>query len=400
MIGLSAAWRLAQRGARVTVYDPAPGRGASHAAGGMLAPVTEAWFGEEPLVRLMLASVRRWPDFARELQAATGQSTGHRPDGTLLVSYDADDRVALRRLETFHEHLHFPVERLTTREAREVEPLLAPTISGALLVRGDHSVDNRRLVHALLAACELTGVAFQHDRVGSITGAADTPERRPAIGLTDGNRVVADHVVLAAGAWSPLVDGIPDAPVRAIRPVKGEILRLRCTAATGPILGRTLRAIVEGGAIYVVPRADGEVVVGATSLDTGYDATVTAGGVWQLLRHARAVLPMITELEFVEAWAGLRPGSADNAPIIGASALPGVTLAAGHGRNGIALTPITAEAVAAAVLDGTFPPEVAGFGPDRAALAAASVDAPTLDAQTPPAATTAAGCETAGLGAS
>jgi glycine oxidase len=356
LIGLAGAWRLAQRGASVVVCDPAPLSGASYAAAGMLAPVTEVHYGEELLLALNLASAARYPGFVAELEDAAGQTVGHRTEGTLAVAFDAGDRAVLEELHAFQTKLHLDAELLDRRECRRLEPMLAPSVHGGLHVAGDHQVDNRRLGKALLAAATRAGVDVRREAVTALTRDGD---KVTGVTLATGEQAATGTVVLAAGPWCNDLAGLPrDVPVR---PVKGQILRLRTKA---PFLTRTVRAVVQGSTVYVVPREDGEIVVGATMEEMGFDTEVRAGAVYDLLRDAHAVLPGIAELELVECRAGLRPGSPDNAPIVGPAA-PGLLLATGHFRNGVLLTPITAEAIAAYVVDGTMPDELLPFGPDR-----------------------------------
>ena len=344
-IGLACAWRAAQQGSSVVVLDPAPGSGASHAAAGMLCPVTEVHYGEEPLLALTMESARRWPAFAAEVVEASGVDIGHRTDGTLLVAFDDDDLRALDELLRFQQSLGLDVQRLRSRECRTLEPQLSPRVRGGVFVAGDHQVDNRRLVAALLEACTRVGVQFEARPVESL--AAD-----PAV-------TTADRVVLAAGCWSSSLDGVP------VRPVKGQILRLRFDP-NDPPLTRNVRGFAEGRSVYLVPRADGELVVGATMEELGYDTVVTAGAVHDLLRAATDLVPGVSELELSETYAGLRPGTPDNAPIIGVSSGdPRVVHATGHHRNGILLTPVTADSVAAILAGRGVPAVVAPFGVER-----------------------------------
>ncbi|MQA28006.1 MAG: glycine oxidase ThiO, partial [Micromonosporaceae bacterium] len=316
VVGLAIAWRCAQRGLRVTVVDPSPGSGASRVAAGMLAPVTEAHFGEEPLLRLALASHERWPAFAAELSAASGQDLGYRTDGTLLVAASEDDLREIQRLHRFYDTLGLPAEALTGRECRSLAPLLAPRIRGGMRAAGDHQVDPRRLARALHAAAARVGVHFDHRRAERL------------------DELDAERVVLAAGVWSSQFADLP------VRPVKGQILRLRAPGGGAPGFGLTVRALAASRSVYLVPRVDGEVVVGATSEELGHDTTVTANGVHDLLRAAIDVVPDIGEYELVEASAGLRPGTPDNAPLLGLTADPRLIAATGHYRQGILLTPI------------------------------------------------------------
>ncbi|MDK3255063.1 glycine oxidase ThiO [Blastococcus capsensis] len=356
LIGLSVAWRAAQRGLSVTVVDDAPGTGASWAAAGMLAPVTEAGYGEEALLRLSLASLQAWPGFAAEVEHAGGLPVGLRTAGTLAVGFDDDDMRVLDALHTFQRELGLEAERLTGRAARRREPSLTTRVRGALLVPGDHSVDGRALHAALLAAAEATGVRLVRERVA---GVHVDGGRAAGLRLAGGDLLAAGTVVLALGARSGGLPGVPPLPVR---PVKGQILRL---AGAAGLLEGTVRALVRGRQVYLVPYAGDRLVVGATVEDRGFDATVTAGGVHELLHDAIDVVPGVSELELVETLARWRPGTADNAPLLGPSQLPGLVLATGHHRNGVLLTPVTGDAVAGLLATGALPEVAAPFTPDR-----------------------------------
>ena len=356
LIGLSVAWRSAQRGLSVTVVDDAPGTGASYAAAGMLAPVTEAAYGEEALLRLCLASLQRFPDFVAEVERASGVDVGLRTAGTVVVGFDADDMRTLDTLHVFQRELGLDVERLTAREARRREPSLTPRLRGGLYVAADHSVDWRALHAGLFATAEGAGVRLLHSRVEALRVEAG---RATGLQLAGGAPLAADAVVLALGAWSASLPGVPPLPVR---PVKGQILRLRGAAG---LLQGTVRALVRGRQVYLVPYAGNRLVVGATVEDRGFDAAVTAGGVHDLLDDAIEVVPGVTELELVETLARWRPGSSDNAPVLGPSELPGLVLATGHYRNGVLLTPVTGEAVAELLVSGELPELAVPFTADR-----------------------------------
>jgi glycine oxidase len=393
LIGLAVAWRSAQRGLSVTVLDPDPGRGANRVAAGMLAPVTELQYGEEALLRLGIASNQRYPAFAAELAEFTGLDLGYRPCGTLAVALDADDRAELRELHAFQQRLGLEAQWLTGRECRGLEPMLAPSVRGGLLVSGDHQVDGRRLGTALVAACEAAGVVLHRSRAVELTvtrdrasggradgerasgGRADgaraasvqaTGVRATGVLAGDGTALAAGQTVLAAGSWSGELPGVPEWARLPVRPVKGQILRLRMESHFGrPFLARNVRALVRGGHLYLVPRANGELVVGATTEEQGFDTTVTAGGVYELLRDAHELVPGITELPLLESSAGLRPGTPDNAPLLGPTALPGLVAATGHHRNGVLLTPVTADALADYLSTGELPAVAAPFTPTR-----------------------------------
>ena len=392
VIGLASAWRLAAAGASVAVVDPAPGSGASGVAAGMLAPVTEARLGEDDHWRLNRASWARWPDFAAELEAASGRAIGYRDDGTLMVALDADDRAVLDELAARHGDMGLTVERLRGREARALEPGLAPGVRAGLLAADERSVDPAAVVEALLVAVERAGVTLVH---GAVERVALAPDGRRVAGVVveampsgggAPRAIEAGTVVLAAGCRTPTLPGIPDVARPPVRPVKGQILTL-AQPPGAPLLTRTVRGIVRGASVYLVPRDDGRVVVGATVEERGWDTTPTAGGTHDLLRDALALVPGLDEAGFVAARAGLRPGSPDDLPMIGATAVPGLVVATGHHRNGVLLTPVTAEAVAAAVTGSAVPAEVAACDPRRfpaAGAARSGVAAPAAAA--PPAA--------------
>ncbi|MGO9319753.1 MAG: glycine oxidase ThiO [Solirubrobacteraceae bacterium] len=374
IIGLAIAWRACQAGMSATVLErDLAGQGTSHVAAGMLAPVAEVEFGESGgrLLELGLRSASMWPAFASELEAGTGVSVGLLRTGTLLAARDDDDARELERQLDFRRSLGLAVRRLRPSEARELEPALAPTVRLALEAPDDHSVDPRLVLTALRHACESAGVELrEHARVArvEIDGGGDRGERVSGVTLEDGERLAAGQVVLAAGPWSERIDGLPQGAVVPVRPVKGQILRLRDPAGAG-LLQRVLR--FRGG--YLVPRGDGGYVLGATVEEQGFRLAPTAGGVYELLRDARELVPGISELEIEELSVGLRPGTPDNAPAIGRGAVPGLIWATGHYRNGILLAPLTAELVAG-VLAGERAGEPAGGQADDPLLSACAPD--------------------------
>ena len=347
VIGLAIAWRAAQRGLRVCVLERGElGAGASRVAAGMLAPVTEADPGELALLGLGLRSARRWPDFAAELEQAAGADPGLRRSGALVVARDRDEAAALERELALRRELGLDVQRLLPSAARRLEPALAPTVRLALDVAGDHAADPRAVVLALAEAARRAGVTLRTStaverieaRGGAVTG----------VGLSGGEVVRAARVVVAAGVWSAAIDGLPRIP---LRPVKGQILRLRDPAGGG-LVARIVR--FEGG--YLVPRGDGRYVLGATMEERGFDTTVTAGGLYELLRDAGELVPGVHEMVVEEMAAGLRPATPDNAPVLGpADELAGLHWGTGHHRNGILLAPVTADLVAGGLGDGGEP---------------------------------------------
>jgi glycine oxidase len=389
VIGLSIAWRAAQSGLQVTVADPDPGGGASHAAAGMITPVSEAAYAERELYRLGVLSQERYPAFTAELTKLTGRPTGYRQTGTLQVAYDSDDLAVLAEFQALQESFGVTVQPLTSRECRAAEPLLDPAIRGGLLAPGDASVDPRLLTGALLAAVSQAGAEVIRQPVTEIITAGG---RATGARLGDGSVTRADQVVLAAGWCSATIGGLPPGAAPPVRPVKGQILRLR-PAPGGPaaagglaaagLLSRTVRGIVRGSSVYLVPREDGELVIGATQEELGSDTRVTAGGVWELLRDARAIVPGITELELSEAVAGLRPGTPDNAPVLGPSSLPGLVLATGHFRAGVLLAPVTADIIAGYLATQQLADPAVPFSAERFSRVAAGRPGPPHDPAAP-----------------
>jgi glycine oxidase len=341
VIGLSCAWELSRNGHDVTVVAPEPGRdGASWVAAGMLAPVTEVQFGEDALTRLRVEGARLWPAFAADLEAAGGHAIGYDRAGTVTVALDASDRACLDDLLAHQLALGLAAHRRSASECRRLVPALSPALRGGIEVPGDHRVDNRALLAALVEACRLAGVSFE-----AATVAALAPG--PELVLTDGHRLGADCVLLAAGTGLSSIGGLEEAGLPAVRPVKGHILRLGPLGARpAPLLTHTVRGLVRGNSVYLVPRRDGSLVVGATVEERGGDTAVQAGAVHELLCDARAIVPGVDELALLEAVAGLRPATADNTPRIGWTALDAVAVATGHFRNGILLAPLTAGAIA------------------------------------------------------
>jgi glycine oxidase len=366
VIGTAIAWRAARAGHTVTIIDPGTDDKASLVAAGMLGPVSESVFGEQDLLNLNLHAIARFPSFNAELEEAAGSATGLRTEGTLAVAYNNDDLTALDRLTEFRHSIGLAAERLDAKACRRLEPFLAPSIRGGVLALGDLSVDNRRYLAALRAAAAGAGVAAIAGSVTQVAGATDGGIRvrlRAMAAAAEAAELSAAHVVIAAGWATGQIDGLPDQIRKAVRPVKGQILRLRHPGNLPPILSHTVRAIVGGRDIYLVPRADGELVVGATQEERD-DRDVTAGAVHDLLRDAMIAVPAISELTLAEASAGRRPGTSDNGPILGPSTT-GLIIATGHFRNGVLLSAITADAVTALLAADQPHPAWAPFHPSR-----------------------------------
>jgi glycine oxidase len=356
LIGLACAWRMQQRGLSALVVDREveAGSGASQVAAGMLAPVTEADFGEERLLRVNMRGRGRWPAFAAELEERSGLPTGYRESGALVVAADRDDAEALRRLHEFQHSLGLEVEWLAPSASRRLEPRLSPRIAGAIHAHGDAQADPRATVRALVSLVDeiALGVdvrAVEHSG-GRVTGVQ-----------TSEGVIRCCSVVIAAGAWSPAL--APDGHGPPVRPVKGQILELRVRAGMEEPLSR----IVRTPRCYLVARGDDQVVLGATVEEQGFDTAVTADGVFRLLEAAWEVVPEVGELELVDARAGLRPGTPDNGAVVGRdSHLEGLVWATGHWRNGVLLAPLTGEWVAALLAADEEPhPELAALSPAR-----------------------------------
>jgi len=368
VIGLAIGWRAAQQGLQVVIADPEPGQGATHAAAGMLTPIAEAAYAEREIFALGQNSLRRYPGFVADLQRSTGLPAGFRQSGTLQVAYYSDDLAELAKTRQLQESFGVRVQQLSGRECRDAEPMLDPSVRGGLLATEDGSVDPRLLATALQAAAEGAGARLVRQRV---TEVICTAARASGGRLADDSVVLSRWIVLAAGWQSAGMPGLPAGIAPPVRPVKGQIIRLRTPAAMTAgglppgLLRRTVRGIVRGSGVYLVPRDSGELVVGATQEELGPDTAVTAGGMWQLLRDARTLVPGITELEFADAVAGLRPGTPDNAPIIGLSELPGLVLATGHFRAGVLLAPVTADTVAGFLRTGVPDPLWGAFAACR-----------------------------------
>ena len=358
VIGLGIAWRLAGR-ATVTVFDRGKaGSGATHAAAGMLAACCEAEPGEEALVALGRESQARWPAFAEEIKRASGIDVELRDEGTLLLALTADDQATIAHHLEFQRRLNLPLEWLSAAATRAREPHLAGKIAGALFSPQDHQVDNRKLVRALRIAAESVGATICEDR--PVKEVIVQGGRAKGIALEDDTITAADIVVLAAGAWSRGIGGVPPDRRPPIRPVKGQMLALRMDASA-PLVSHVLWA----PGVYLVPRRDGRLIVGGTVEEKGFDDTITAGGMLTLLEAAWRAIPAIEELPIDEVWVGHRPGSRDDAPILGLGPLDGLFYATGHHRNGILLAPVTADAMARLIIDNVIDPAIRPFGLER-----------------------------------
>jgi len=357
LIGLACAWEMAGRGIRVTVVErEVPGCGATRVAAGMLAPIGELDFGEPDLLAMNLVARRLYPDFVASIESVSGQDTGFRHTGALHVALDRDEAGELRRIMELQVGHGLESKWLGPMAARDIEPGISPSLSGAILVEDDAVVDPRALVEALRIGLELRGVGILQAEVRELIREGDG---RVAGVETSGGRFEADRVVAAPGAEAGIAGWLPEGVRPPVRPVKGQTVELRGDAED-PVCTR----ILGSERVYIAPRPDGRVILGATVEEMGFDRRVTGGGVHELLREAYRLLPEVAEMEFVGAIAGLRPGTPDNLPVIGRTSVEGLILATGHYRNGILLAPITARAVAD-LIEGTDPEAVAAADPER-----------------------------------
>jgi glycine oxidase len=372
VIGLSIAWRLALRGLSVAVFErAAAGAGASLAATGMLAAAAEHEPGCHDLLALALESQRQWPQFRAALEAQSGLSIDFREDGTLVVALGRDEVERLRFRHDLHKRCGLGTRWLGGPEVRALEPALRPSVAAGFHCANDHQVDPRLVMAALRAACLGAGVRlFEQCAVIGV----DLEGGRARGLVTARGACRASTVVLTAGAWTG--DLVPPGLKVPVRPLKGQSLALRTTPDTG-----TLARVVWTEQIYMAPKSDGRLIIGATVEDRGFDDTITAGGVYALLEGARRAFPAIEEMAIDAVWTGFRPSSIDDAPILGVTPIQGLVLATGHHRNGYLLAPVTAFAVESLIADGALPAIAQPFGHDRFDRAAAGQSGALVDAK-------------------
>jgi glycine oxidase len=359
VIGLSVAWRLAREGSphRILLLDAhRAGEGTSRVSAGMVAPIAEAGFEDPDFISFARLSRERYRSFVAEVSADAESPVTLGEEGSIIVAIHRDDVEAMRRVYEHRRHAGLPVEWLTGSQAREVEPTLTPRVSAAMWIAYDGHVNTRVLLPALVRACIRRGVELREGaRVSRIIVDDDA-----VAGIeVNGEGVEADIVVLAAGAWSPTIGGLPADVVPPVRPIRGQILRLKRTPDF------VMRRVVRGARAYLLPKDDDTVVVGATQEEAGYDATATAGGIKTILENAWEMVPSIYDLPIERVEVGLRPGTRDHLPLIGPTRIRGLIMATGHFRHGILFAPTTADAVCAGILTGNFGGAVAAFAPDR-----------------------------------
>jgi glycine oxidase len=357
IIGLAVGWQLLRRGRRVTIFErDRAGRAASYVAAGMLAPHAEVGFEQEEALCLGMESLGQYPDFLRELAEDSGESVTLDERGTLIVGFNRDDTERIRRLYRFREHLELPVRWLSGSDARDIEPLLSPKVTAAIWLPDDSQVNNRSLIAALIVAFRKRGGLLKENT--AVRGVLTSDGR--AVGVTtDNGEHAASEVVLAAGCWSKQIDGIPAGVRPPVRPVKGQIVTLRMNDELE--FGHVIRA----PDVYLLPKDDGRLLVGGTQEEMGFDTTPTAGSVLGLLERGWEAVPFIYDLAIESIEVGLRPGSRDHEPIIGAAPLERLYYATGHHRSGILLAPITAYGLSELIVRGRSPDVLEPFKPSR-----------------------------------
>lgn len=358
--GLSAAFRLAKHGHDITVFDPSPAMGASHAAAGMLAPASEANFSEIPLLRLMQHSNELWPEFAAELEGVSHVPVGLRMEGTLVIGYEPNDARDLERLAEFQNELGIEVTRLTRHQLRELEPELGGPFPFAAMIDSDNQLDNRALMKSLLKAVESLGVRLVRNTVKTVHSLGPNSYE---LHLDDGRAVRPEIILLAAGSYLGDIQGLPTPISSSIRPVKGQIIRVQAPSPT--LLRHVVRSKTYGKTLYMVPRANGEIVIGATQEEVGFDTTAKVRPIAEMLTNATLLLPGLGEADFTEQMVRFRPGSYDNAPIVGRYEDSNLFLCLGHFRHGILLSAALSKYVSASIETGRQPPEIEQFSASR-----------------------------------
>lgn len=360
VMGLGVAWQLSKAGRRVLVLEKHhPGAGASRAAAGMLAPMAELQYDEEPLLHFSLASQRRWPSFVEELEADAHMSVEYETSGTLLVAWDRDEAEDLKRHYEYQQSVGMQVEWRSGRGLRRLEKMLSPRIVGGIHCADDVQVSNRRYVEALEAAARAAGAEIRSGvevkkllfESGEVRG----------VETQKGEKIHADMTVVAAGAWSHSLH-IPNVVSLPIRPVKGQMMALQMDP-NYPLIRHVIRRRLEG--IYLVPKSDGTLVIGGTSEEMGFDDRITAYGLRHLLEHAFEIVPGIDELPIKETWVGFRPAGRDSGPLLGRSSVPGLAMITGHFRHGIQLSPLSIDVVTNAILHDERAEIARAFDPAR-----------------------------------
>lgn len=357
IIGLSLGWQLAKKGINVEILErDLAGKSASWAAAGMLAPQAEMGFEDIDHFYLCRKSLELYPKFLEELYNDSGIKVEVEKTGCILPAFDRDDAERLRRLYDFREKIGLPVVWLSSSEAREVEPFLSPRCTGAIWIEDDAQVNNRLMLESLKKAfVKCGGKLYEEHNVENIN-----VSNGKVTGVNiHGTDINFDNVIVAGGAWSKQIPGLPENLLPPVRPVKGQIINLRLNDSC------RLTKVVRAPDVYLLPKSDGRLILGASVEEMGYDVQPTAGEIFRLLERGWEAVPSIYDLPIESIDVGLRPGSRDHMPIIGDSEVEGLFFATGHYRNGILLTPITAYELSDWIVTGTSSETLKGFGISR-----------------------------------
>lgn len=354
IVGAALAWRLAKDGLAVTLLEKGEiGREASWAAGGILTPVHLADY-PPPLAALCDAGAALYPGLVRELRELSTSDPEYRVTGFLILERNDEESKHCDGLQAFKQRSGQPVERLGLDALRALQPGLAPDVRGGLLLPDIAQVRNPRMAVALAEAAHKKGVEIR--RNSPVTGFLRVPGRVNGVRTPQGD-VYAGVTVIASGSWTAEVLQ-PLGLSLAVKPIKGQIL---LTQAAPDLIG----PVIEAADTYLIPRADGKILIGSTLEDVGFDKTVTLDALGSLSSRAAAILPALAKLPLVASWAGLRPSTPDRLPYIGRTSMEGLLVATGHYRNGILLAPVTAELVADLIAGRTPSIDLAPFDPQR-----------------------------------
>lgn len=357
IIGISIGWQLARQGLKVVIFEKdVAGGSASFTAAGMLAPQAEMGFEDLELFYYCRKSLNLFDRFCDELYCDSNISVMPEKTGCILPGFERDDMERLRRLYDFREKVNLPVEWLSASEAREIEPFLSPRCTGAIWIKDDAQINNRLLLNALKKAfmnsggilrefVEIEKIEIRNGKVQGVVSGAYREE--------------SDTVVIAAGSWSKLIKGLPEVLIPPVRPVKGQIINLNFNKSCG------LKKIVRAPDVYLLPKSDGRLVIGASVEEAGFDTSPTAGEVFRMLQRAWEAVPSIYDLPIQSIEAGLRPGSRDHMPIIGDCEVEGLYFATGHYRNGILLAPVTAYELSQLITKGIVTEDIKRFSINR-----------------------------------
>ncbi len=365
VIGCAIAWRLAQAGLRVIVIERGEvGREASYAAGGMLAPLAEADEADD-FFQLAVSSRALFPDFSRELREASGIDIEYRTEGTLYLALAEEDEDELDRRWQWQKSAGLNVKRLNAEGARKLEPLINEKLRWALMFPDDHQVNNRRLMTALHEAASDAGVEFWARTEALQLIVEGQAGRKRITGLsTLRGQITSSWAIIAAGSWSSLLtlDDRRRLDHFKIEPVRGQMVALEMPAPS-------VRHVIYSRQAYLIPRFGGFLIAGSTTEHAGYDTRVTAGGIASIVERAAQIMPSVKGLAVTEMWAGLRPRSSDDLPVLGHEpGVQGLIYATGHYRNGILLTPITAKIISELIIDGESSIDLAPFSAERFSL--------------------------------